>query len=84
MCLKIPVQNVRWSVSIYVQDCPWLNSLWEKADIGQYIDENVSTNEIWSWFETDQSQKFAVLCVLWALPSQLNPRVSFVNHWGYI
>ena len=48
-------------------------------DIGQDINENVSTNEICSWFETDQSQSLAVLCVLWALPSQSNPRVLLGN-----
>ena len=42
---------------------------WERADIGQDIIENILTNEICSWFETDQSQSFAVLCVLWVLPS---------------
>ena len=44
--------------------CPWLISGWERADIGQDIAENVLTNEICSRFETDQSQKFAVLCAL--------------------
>ena len=44
--------------------CPWLSSRWERADIGQDINENILTNEICSWFETDQSQKFAVLCAL--------------------
>ena len=62
--------------------CPWLQCGWGRADIGQDINENISTNEICSWFETDQSQKFAVLCALWALPSQLSPRVVLGNHLG--
>ena len=54
-----------------------LNSHWERANLDQDIDENISTNEICSWFDTDQSQNITVLCVLWALPSQLNPTF----HW---
>ena len=54
------------------------------VNIVQDIDENVLTNETCSWFETDQSQNFAVLCVLWVVPSQLNPRVSLVNRLGFI
>ena len=46
--------------------CLWLKSRWEWADIGEDIDNNVLTNEICYWFETDQSQDFAVLCALWA------------------
>ena len=41
-----------------------------------------SRYEICSWFETDQSQMFAVMCVLWVLPSHLNPRVSLLNRLG--
>ena len=44
--------------------CPWLQSHWERGDIGQDINENVLSNEICPWFETDQSQKSAVLCVM--------------------
>ena len=55
--------------------CPSLKSRWERAHIGQDIDENTLTNAICSWFETDQSHNFAVMCVLWVLPSQLKPRV---------
>ena len=57
------------------ETCRCLESHWERADIGQDINENILTNEIWSWFETDQSQSFAVLWELWVLPSQLNTRV---------
>ena len=53
------------------------------VNIVQDIDENVLTNETCSGFETDQSQNLAVLCVLWVIPSQLNPRVSLVNHLGF-
>ena len=35
-----------------------------KGNLGQYIARNTLTNEICSWFETDQEQSFAVLCVL--------------------
>ena len=61
------------------ETCPCLESHWERADIGQDINENILTNEICSWFETDQSQSFAVLWELWVLPSQLNTRVLLGN-----
>ena len=55
---------------------------WERLDIGQDNDENILTKMICSWFETDQSQNVFVLCMLWVLPSLLNPRVSLVNRLG--
>ena len=63
---------------------PWLKARWVRGDSGQDSNENVSTKEICFWFETDQSQTFAVLCALWALPSQPNPRVSYSNCLGWI
>ena len=62
--------------------CPCLNVHWERADICHNIDKNVSANEICSWYETDKSQEFVVLWALWALPSQLDPRVSLGNRLG--
>ena len=45
---------------------------------------DVSTNKKCSFWQTDQSQKFVVLCVLCELPCQTNPRISWVTAWGYI
>ena len=43
---------------------------------------NIMTNEKAQFWERSQSETFAVLCMLWALPSQLNPRVSLGNYLG--
>ena len=53
-----------------------------EADIGQDINENVLTNEICSWFETDQSQIFC--CVVCTVGTTIppNPRVSLGNCLG--
>ena len=53
---KIHLQNVRSWLTTYVFTCPWLNTYWERTDIGQNFVDNVSTQEICSRFETDQSQ----------------------------
>ena len=47
--------------------------------MGQDIDENVLTNEICSWFETDQSQDFAVCVSCGHDHPTPNARVSLVN-----
>ena len=62
------------------EECPWLKSHRERESIGEDIDKNVLTNEICSWFETDQPQNFALLCMLWVLPSKLIPRVLLGIH----
>ena len=40
------------------------------------------TNEKVHFWDTSQSDHFAVLCVLWMLPSELNLRVSLGNRLG--
>ena len=40
------------------------------------------TNEKAHFWETSQSEAFAVLCVLWVIPSQLNLRASLGNCLG--
>ena len=71
------------ALSDYVcKEHPWLKSCLERVNLRQDINENILTNEICSRLETDQSQTFAVLCVLWALPSQINTRVSLGNQLG--
>ena len=42
-----------------------LNSRWERANLDQDIDENISTNEICSWFDTDRHTKYyCVVCAV--------------------
>ena len=73
------MRNVRFSVDIYVYEVYVV-----KMDIDQDIAKYNFTNQICPQFETNQSQKFAVLCVLWALPSQPKPHSLLGNAWGYI
>ena len=65
---------------MYVCDVSLVKILLGKGRYWLRYQQNVSTNEICSWFESDQSQTFAVLCALWALPSQLSRRDLLGNH----
>ena len=60
--------------------CLWLKSHWEKADTGQDINENVSTNEKCLIWQMGQSENFAKWGMLLELPCQTNTRILLGNH----
>ena len=59
-----------------------VKSHWERADIGQDINETDLTNEKCLIWQTSQSKLFIVLWVLWELPSQPKPRDMVGIHLG--
>ena len=58
----------------------WLKVHQVKVNIGLDIMRYVLTHEKCLIWQTDQSEKFAVLCVLQELPWQTNARISLGNH----